>query len=112
MTARFWMVLNGSDVKVTLRDGQTVQHVSGGPCDEGWAQSGERLTLDGDTVIRETWSDGADCDGRLFVGQTLYCRVDALDAHEYEWAGVKCRAPKWEEEENYRRDYSAEAMGY
>ena len=108
MRVRFWTYHNDADVRLTLTNGQTIALVRGGPTDEGYSHESVRFTLEGDTVVQEYDSDARDCDGRFSTSGTAECRIDRLDAHQYNGQGY----PKWERVDASQRDYSAEAMGY
>ena len=110
MTARFWVydAARESNVRLSLSEGQSITVARGGPTDEGYSYDSDAYRLEGDTVIREYESDGRDCDGRLSRSGVLACRVDALDAHEFDGVGYPC----WDRLEGSQRDYSAEAQGY
>ncbi len=113
-TARFWIYdsKNDSHVKLSLKAGQSVEFFNSHNTDEGWNSSFTRYTFDGGSVLRETETDGCDCDGRLsrsYVGVSHYWQ---LKAHSYEGCPSDVRLPKWDDVEARQRDYSAEAMGY
>ena len=109
MTARFWVPLNADDmVRLSVRPGQVVQWERGGPTEEGWQVEGATYHIEGDELVRESWCDGRDCDGRMSHDSITACRLDRLDAHEHD--GV--RYPAWETRETHLRDYQAEAAGY
>lgn len=113
MQARFWINLGADNaVRVKLNPGQSIEWSRNGRTEEGWSAEGETYRLEGDTVVREWWTDGADCDGRLSDAGEAICRVDALDAYSYQWEGKWHSAPLWTVVDRYYRDYQAEAAGY
>ncbi len=139
--ARFWVYENGA-VKLTLRpNAAPISHETSERTDEGWSASGARYWLADDTVWREWFSDGVDCDGRLWRGGTDSCHITRLDARAIGEC-VRChntivrtrgekpahcfvcdpmnpapidwteRYPDWQAVESAQRDYQAEAAGY
>jgi hypothetical protein len=124
--ARFWVYLNGSPVKLTLRPGAELHHYWGEPNDEGgWSSAAHRweyVVNDPDFpphVLRECTIDGRDCDGRLTQHYDSVCSVEDLAAHVVEGAeykdfhdGREICYPKWERTTAWNRDEFAEAMGY
>lgn len=108
MEARFWTFAHGSPVRVKLTPARPLQWWTEGRTDEGWAAEGERWRLDGDTIVRESHSDGRDCDGRYASFGVSVARVDRLSANEVD--GL--RYPDWSPIDGHHRDYSAEASGY
>lgn len=113
-TARFWTYHHGY-VKISLRPGQTLNHTAGGIHEEGWWSESTTWRHDGDTVVCQHATDGADCDGRLSTHNETFCPLDRLTAREpFDRDGLPARAmlPEWERGESGQRDYAAEAMGY
>jgi hypothetical protein len=103
VNVRFWVWINGGWVRLTLRPGQTLEHCKHCRTDEGWSAEWTRWTHDWDQVVRESVSDGRDCDGRLTEDWMDFCPFERLDQLEYShWAsdchnGVPIRSPAWEE---------------
>lgn len=124
--ARFWVNWNDGWVKITLKPEQSLEAGYSRSTDEGWCSWRERWTHDGDSVLRETESDGSDCDGRLTQYYDCQCSIWSLAAYQPEkqtdWVeGVGCEfvpdldapmLPQWEEVHSSQRDYAAEAAGY
>ena len=111
--ARFWEYINGSRVKLTLKDGQMIRHGYSYPTEEGFhAEYHEWRYWDGVvTLSRET--DGRDCDGRLSTHAEFFCAVGDLKAAlSSDEGGEIFQVPKWQKGKASQRDYSAEAMGY
>lgn len=113
MNARFHAWINGGLVTLTIRPDRSLTHTTGGPTDEGYAWFSETWAL-GETddgrpaVLRSYHKDACDCDGRLSSGGTLICplgrlRTQSIRGHMY---------PDWQTQEQYQRDYQAEAAGY
>lgn len=120
-TIRFWHYINGSPVKLTLHDGQTIDHYHSEPTDEGYSYSGVSLSYDADSraVYFESSSGGRDCDGRIDHYGDLVCPIGKLDANERILKrkhdtidGEILAFPDWEKISVWQRDHSAEAMGY
>lgn len=111
--ARFWVYVNGGPVKLTLRPGQSLEHVTGGPTEEGWQSSATRWTHDAEcgVVAREWAEDGRDCDGRSGSSGEDYAPYAALlTGYHDEADGVTY--PVWTETEERCYDLTAEAAGY
>jgi len=110
INARFWVYENGADVQITLRPGQRVQFVTGGPTDEGFSWTETTLRFDGHTVRRETYTSSSDCDGPHEHWFVTTCNLLDLRSHTYD--GAEHRYPLWETVSASQRDHFAEAMGY
>lgn len=108
-TARFWIWENGP-VKLSIRPGQTLRHGTFSEDEEGWSSRCDEWMNDGERVIRHSYTDGRDCDGRLYTNMTLVCTFDQLEANYFEDDGVSYQ--EWERIDSCQRDYAAEAMGY
>jgi hypothetical protein len=120
---RFWAYVNGCAVRITLKPGQSIEHSEGGPCEEGYAYSGETWSYEDGIVTRQWGTDARDCDGRFTQSGEDYCRFDRLsdgntpyidDCDRLDaphWEGVIW--PDWKEErDTVCRDEFAEAAGY
>ena len=76
--ARFWAFINGSQVKITLKPGQYLEHHRHFRTDEGWASYGTTWEHEGD-LIRRYWGSAAkDCDGRIITTGEDVCEIDLL----------------------------------
>ncbi len=109
--ARFWIYLNDSFTKITLRPGQTVSHYWAAKHDEGWSSEYQQWTHDGSSVVREMTRDGRDCDGRLCTDQRDQCPLEQL----HSWPCTLPNAPmlpSWQDIETTQYDQFAEASGY
>ena len=93
---------------LTLTEGQEIVVEHGGPTEEGWHSERHTYHLDGARVVRESETDGQDCDGRLSTSTVYACPLTDLEAHECDGLGY----PLWSRVTGRQRDYSAEAMGY
>lgn len=103
--ARLWVwTATGELARITLRPGQRLTHIVGGPTDEGWRVNGVTWSHDGARVSVISWHDGCDCDGRLAGGWTG--ETDGLPASTLD------TVPEFREIGDWRRDYAAEAAGY
>lgn len=107
---RFWHYHNGEAVLIKLRAGQSLQHYTGSPTDEGWSSEFNRWSFDGEIVTSQWRSDGCDCDGRLTSYGEAFFTADAATAGYCDEESI--RFPAWQQGERGQRDYSAEAMGY
>lgn len=108
-TARLWIWDNGP-VKLSIRPGQTLRHTSFSEDEEGWSSREDEWTNDGEKVIRRSYTDGRDCDGRLSTAWTGVCSFDRLASNYFEDDGISY--PDWEQVDSRQHDYFAEAMGY
>jgi hypothetical protein len=113
---RFLAFINGSDVKITLEPGQSVDHWQGGPDEEGWHSCREswELSEDGAELRREIFNCGADCDGRHENYQTAIASTDPATFHAgYDpYKNRPAMFPYWCEEIAEQRDQFAELAGY
>jgi hypothetical protein len=66
--AKFWTHVNGSIVKVKIKEGQTFSHWSFQYTDEGYRMAYHRFEFDGKLVKDEWETDSIDCDGRHGYG--------------------------------------------
>lgn len=129
--ARFWEHVNGGWVKLSLREGDTIEHREGGATDEGYSVTYLTYEYDGQTVTRTAHTDSRDCDGRMSQTTVVECAVDRLATRApyvpspeeftptaqrpYDETYQPCAGamfPTWERVNASQRDYSAEAMGY
>lgn len=110
--ARFWVYVNGGDVKLTLRPGHGLSWGRSWSHEEGWSSEEYtwRYKKGSGTVWRLTATDGTDCDGRLSTCTESYCRLDRLQSHQVDDSPI--RHPDWERLSSRQRDYQAEAAGY
>lgn len=110
--ARFWETsTKGNPVKITLRPGQTLRHFHAQRTDEGWSSTSIVFEHEGALVSCYWQTDGVDCDGRLTRAGVSYCALEQLAAGwRSEDDGVTF--PAWKAEDEWQRDYSAEAAGY
>ena len=74
-TLRIWVLHNGSWVKLSLKEGQTITLCEGGPTDEGWSWKSRVITREGGYLFEEYTSDGKDCDGRLCYYYDYYVNI-------------------------------------
>lgn len=112
MNARFWAWYNGSPVRLTIRQGQTLRWATGGRTDEGWFRECVEWELLGMILYRRDFADGADCDGRLSTSAECYCHLEDLASGSTDPDDPAIGYPCWERLESSQRDYAAEAAGY
>ena len=115
---RFWIYWQESIVRLTIREGQTIELHSGGPTDEGYSHHYESYTLEDGVLSRLCGSDCRDCDGRMVHSQRDYWlpefgTVPCNSWNNGEMTELPERRPNWQEESApWQRDYAAEAAGY
>ena len=110
MEARFWIMHNGSPVRLGLCDGESITVSSGGPHEEGYSYTYNVYTREGDHIYLESTTNACDCDGPLDTYTDLECRLDELDEWHYSVDGIKF--PHFHRIRSRQRDHYAEAMGY
>lgn len=119
VNARFWVYVNDTAVKITLKPGQTLRHYRAEQTEEGWQSYDVTWHSDGVHVHREWCSDGRDCDGRLsHYGEDSFCIEGYYNYRNHrKWTGdlencfEECY-PQWGD--GYRRVYDeyAQRAGY
>ena len=77
-TARFQDSINGGDVVVELKPGQTLRHHYFEYNDEGWNRTIIEWQYHGQTVTRTHFNEGRDCDGYLSSHFVQLCPVNGL----------------------------------
>jgi hypothetical protein len=136
---RFTVFENGAYAVLTLRRGDSLEWATGCPTEEGYSAEGclWYWPADGETIFRDSWTDGRDCDGRLSTETS--CAVPVSRLHSRAIADCpKCgthiergylrgicprcgrlpvavewlRLPEWQRIDSSQRDYTAEAAGY
>jgi hypothetical protein len=107
--ARFWTFINGADVKLTLRKGDSLMHSVGYATDEGWKRETRIWEFNGYVVVESIDTLEKDCDGRMDHYSEYESTLEDLQAGP-EIDGTKF--PNWEEVRSRQRDHSAEAAGY
>lgn len=112
-TLRFW-AYNQGWVRLTLKPGQKMTHVTGGRTDEGWSRTVETWEHTGDGVRRTYLDEGQDCDGYTSQEGVLFCRASEIGADVLvEDDGNVIPRPNWQEEGPVVcRDAFAEAANY
>ncbi len=111
MTTRFWMFHREGFVRLAIKEGETLSYSYDHPTDEGWSSFAERYTHEGDFIVRETTTDGRDCDGRLTATTLCRCPLRLLYAHDCGEPGAPL-LPEWVRISYGQRDEYAERMGY
>ena len=119
--ARFWVLINCSPVKITLRPGAELNYGKRWQHEEGWSAEYYTWRHDGDAITEERGTDGRDCDGRHSTGDVWHAplaelagRLPGLDfvgrLERPAWDGVSW--PQWQRGDAWQRDYSAELANY
>lgn len=110
LTARFWSYVLGGWVRLALRDGETLTHSTGGPCDEGCHYETYSWSRDGETISFSSQQWGRDCDGGYERSHEATCAIWDLAARDSfeDTHGT----PQWEKVDSRQRYYAAEAAGY
>lgn len=108
-TAKFWVLINDCPVKLSLRPGDSLSHVSGGATDEGYSWEAHTWAFNGVDVKSEVTTKASDCDGRFETSCNAYCPTHMLHAG-CDFDGV--RFPAWKLGKSSQRDYTAEAANY
>jgi len=123
--ARFWTLINGDWIKITLAPGETLEYSHSECTDEGFRSEYQAWHHCPDTgeVYRELYTRERDCDGMFERSCEQVAAPDRL-------ASVACVEyvqergygryvdsdtmfrPDWQDLDSYQRDHSAEAMGY
>lgn len=105
-TIRFWEFVNGSPVRFQLSVGSPIEYVRYRPDSEGYSKEWYRYEYDGESVLSEMHGEGRDCDGfHMWGGKIAW---DCKTMVEIE--GIMM--PKWNSEDDYRRDLTAEENNY
>lgn len=124
-TARFWIFLHDSPVKLTVRPGRALHWYEFNHHDEGWTSClmawlhiprEEGLPA---FMHRHIKTDGSDCDGQLSTATLTRCDLGNLTfyrpaPHAADTPGPfdAFQFPQWETVKASQRDHSAEAMNY
>jgi hypothetical protein len=118
-TARFWILGPGSEpVRITLRPGQSLEWCEYSRHEEGWSSSHERWTYSiaqagqPARIVRESESDGTDCDGRMSTEHEGHATLDQLRTNAALLSSFGLLFPTWTEDDHSQRDYAAERAGY
>jgi hypothetical protein len=122
--ARFWYYWNGGFIKLTLREGQTVDLGRSEPTDEGYHYEHDELSHEGDRVLLRWETGGRDCDGVTSQEGKSAAPLDrlAVKSHDFGTGTGELRSgaqnaqlmlPEWKEVGHVRvYDQFAQAMGY
>ena len=68
---RFKTRYKGSEVTLSIAEGQKISTIDGGPTEEGWSSVSHDYGLSGGVLVDEICNDGCDCDGRLTTNSVL-----------------------------------------
>jgi hypothetical protein len=112
-SVRFWALINGDAVKITLQHGQTLRHCSGGYTDEGYRSEHNTWTLGDDGIYREYDVQERDCDGmHRFFGED-FCGLDTIAINEPYAVDLNGGLfPQWSKIDSRQWDQYAEMMNY
>jgi len=98
---RFIDWINGDEVKLTLKVGQSLTHRRYSENEEGYTLTHEKWEATDEGELHcITNCESRDCDGRFDYYQEV--KAVRFDGHR----------PQWEKIDYAQRDYSAEAAGY
>lgn len=109
--ARFWDFVSDGWVKITLKPGQQLTHVTGGPDEEGYHYETTIYEHEGDSVVETCLSEARDCDGRFDHSSKHVCPLGELNSKPWD-PSPSGYCPNWRSAHRSQRDYSAEAAGY
>lgn len=111
--ARFWVWVHGP-AKITLRPGQRLQHYWSTRTEEGWSGEGSSWEHDADRggILRESITEGRDCDGMLTQTGEDFAPYANLRAGYQDEIDPEIVYPVWDEIDSAQRDEYAEAAGY
>ena len=104
INARFWVHINGSMVKITLKPKQVMRWYQAEPDDEGFHYEAEEISFDGFTLWRESSSGGRDCDGPIDRYVDSHCTL-------FDIANDPERTPCWDHDSNRVRDAICHSYG-
>jgi len=109
--ARFWFVINGDFVKLTLTPGQSLRIVHGGPTDEGSYYESRLLCYWDGRVWLDHYRRERDCDGLFESGGEYSAALDQLAAFQ-PFPDEDPPMPRWRTASEHQRDHTAERAGY
>lgn len=104
---------DGGWVRLTLRPGESLNHYSAAPHEEGYSYHDETWRHAGDRIDGESVCGGSDCDGPISHHWAGYCPIERLAAHRPDILPPDVPGtPDWETADRWQRDVYAEAAGY
>ena len=109
---RFWIRYKEDWVKITVREGITVNIYEGGQTEEGWFRCIETYYFTENGIMQEWDSSERDCDGRMDRGGQLFCPFNELQSYRPNLEKEEVSTPNWLSVEQHQRDHAAEAMNY
>jgi hypothetical protein len=111
---RVWQYHYPSWVRITLSDGEELHWCHGYRHEEGWAREYESWLYEAEEgiVTHSQHREGTDCDGRYAHGGACVVSVASLLQRCGKESPPRHERHLWQPEEQYQRDYAAEAMGY
>lgn len=130
---RLKVFVNGGEVTIDLKPGQTVSHENFEYTDEGWSGDSTSWTYDAEEgcIVRAYETSGRDCDGYMTTRGEDWClladaRADVREIYTGKRVEVEEDGDVWMESERARsegwpiwqggihtqRDFTAESMNY
>lgn len=117
---RFWdMSARYNWTKLCIKEGEKIHNHHSESTEEGYKARAILWEREGDIIRRTTIDDGRDCEGRLthtYVDIVHLNKISSIEVYEITTcpnnAIQEFKAPEWEDEKEYQRDYAAEAAGY
>lgn len=103
-TARFYIHWNGSLVKISLQDGESVGFDCGGETEEGYHSTSVEMKRDGSVVHMERTTHSRDCDGPMSHYYDGSFEIDCIPKGE--------QTVRWTRDGESQRDHYAESMNY
>lgn len=100
----FKITINEVELMLMLADGESFEHNSGGPHDEGFSYTHEKWVREGDEIHHEHNTNSRDCDGPFETfGEYVWTEADGVNENGF---------PKYRQVSRSQRDHYAEMMGY
>lgn len=109
----FHHFFNDGYVKIKLRPGQKINwnQSSWNGEDRSWRAESFEYDADEKRLVYDYSYGGRDCDGVSRAGGTMFADLGKLkEIPAYSYPGIL--KPDWKEEDEWNRDYSAEAANY
>ncbi len=108
-TARFWIRVNGSAVKLSMRDGDELSWLRQFETDEGYRNEYQKFLYEDAKIYSAMGEDGWDCDGGYSDCRHHSCDVVNLSSGAL-YEGVTY--PIWDLDNHFVSDPQAEKAGY
>lgn len=107
-TGRFWFPINGDFVKLSVYHLERLDHVSGGPTEEGYSYTQRQFSYWNGVVTVKTYNNDCDCDGQIESWSTATADINS----GYRLLHVDVPLLSWKRSNEHQRDHQAEAAGY